>query len=180
MELKKRLTPEVETLLNERLKAEYLSVTLFEGIANWCNCYGFMKAKDVFRQYADEELSHARRLADYMLDRCGNPKIGVLPEQPSDYKSLLDVVVKAYDHAILITEGYNKLAKQLLAVGDHVTYKMVQWYLKDQVHEEVIYADAITFANRLGLTDDSKGVEWKALEHFLGNNLNKPCKKCGK
>ena len=169
MELKKRITPEVETLLNERIKNEYISAMIYEVMSNWCDCYGFYKAKDKYRKYHDEELTHARRLTDYVIDRNGIVKTGVIPEQPSEYKSLLDVVVKSYEHEITITDAYNKLSKQVLTTGDMVTLTELNWFTHEQIEEESKFADAIILANRLGLTDTSVGIEWFKLEDFISS-----------
>ena len=169
MELKKRVTPEIETLLNERIKNEYISAMIYESMSNWCDCYGFFKAKDKYRKYHDEELSHARKLTDYLIDRNGIVKIGVIPEQPSEFKSLLDVVYKSYEHEITISDAYNKASKQMIALGDMITLSELNWFTHEQIEEEAKFADAIILANRLGLTDEFKGIEWFKLEDFIAS-----------
>lgn len=167
MELKKRISDEVEKLLNERIKNEYISAHIYWNIANWCNCYGFYKAKDKFRAYGDEELKHARKLEDYMNDRNGNVTGFIIPDTGKPYKSLLDVLMKSYEHEISITEGYKNLSISLLGVKDMVTYEFIQWYIGEQIEEEAKFGDVLVTANRLGITDECTGIELLKLEELI-------------
>lgn len=163
----KRLTPDIETKLNERVNGEYKSAQIYESIANWCNCYGFFKAKDLFRKYADEERVHMRKMIDYIIDRNGEAKLGVCPAFDIEYKSLLDVVETAYKHEVSITEAYRTLSTEVLASKDQVTYGILQWFLQEQIEEEAKFADALVIACNLGITHDTKGMELMEFEESL-------------
>jgi len=166
MELKKRISEEVEKLLNERIKGEYQSAYIYWAMSNWCDCYGFFKAKDKYRKYGDEEISHARKLEDYINDRNGKVVLQVIPVPQQEFKSLLDVITKSYEHEQVVTDNYTKLASAIFNT-DKVTFAELQWFVTEQIEEEAKFADAIIFANRLGITDETTGVELAELEDFL-------------
>ena len=167
MELSKRISPEIETQINERITYEYKSAYIYFNMANWCNCYGFYKAKDKYRQYGEEELKHAHKLENYINDRNGRVALGVIPSQTSEYKSLLDVLIKSYEHEITITEAYKNLSRAVMAAGDMVTFSELEWFVHEQIEEEAKFGDVIITANRLGITDETKGIEIIELENQL-------------
>lgn len=167
MELSKRISPEIETQINERITNEYKSAYIYFAMANWCNCYGFFKAKKKYRAYGLEELEHAHRLENYLNDRNGKVCLGVIPSQTTEYKSLLDVIIKSYEHEVSITDAYKALSKGVMAAGDMVTFSELEWFVHEQIEEEAKFGDVIITANRLGITDETKGIEIIELENQL-------------
>ena len=167
MELTKRISDRTENLLNLRVQGEYQSFHIYNAMSNWCDCYGFYKAKDKFREYADEELKHARKLIDYILDRNGIAKTPAITEIQSEYMSLLDVVNKAYQHECSITTSYNTILPIVKEEKDEVTYDFLQWFVHEQVEEEAKFGDLLITAKRLGITDTSVGIELLKFEELL-------------
>lgn len=167
MELKKQISDKTEQLLQERVKGELQSSHIYEAMANWCFCYGFYKAFAKYRQYADEERTHMRKMIEYIMDRNGYTCVPLVIEEKGDYKSLLDVITKSYEHELLVTAAYRKIAPVIRNEGDELTYDLLQWFLHEQVEEETKFGDILIQANRLGITDESKGIEVYKLEEFL-------------
>lgn len=164
---RKRILPKVEELLNQRIQFEIISSHKYEAMANWCLCYGFKHASEVYRKYADEERTHMRRLMNYMIDRNGEPKIEIIQGVPNEFLSLLDTIEQAYNHEISITESYKTIGRLILELGDEVTYSELLWFIHEQIEEEAKFNDLLASACRLGLTHESKGTEWFTLEELM-------------
>lgn len=166
MELKNRIDEKIISLLNDRIKGEYYSAYLYYSISNWCDCYGFKKAKEKFRNYGDEELTHARKIEDFVNDKNGKVILQSIPKPPTEFKSLLDVVIKSYEHECTITDAYNKLS---LALVDKcsVCFDFLIWFVNEQQEEEAKFGDIITIANSMGITDETKGIEIFKLEELI-------------
>jgi ferritin len=167
MELKKQISDKTEQLLQERVKGELQSSHIYEAMANWCFCYGFYKASDKYRKYADEERSHMRRLMTYIIDRNGISCVPLAIEEKCEYKSLLDVITKSYEHEVSVTAAYRKIAPVIRNEGDEVTYSELQWFIHEQIEEETKFGDLLILANRLGITDTTTGIELFKLEDEL-------------
>lgn len=167
MELKKQISDKTESLLQERVKGELQSSHIYEAMANWCFCYGFYKAFDKYKKYADEERSHMRKMMEYIMDRNGYTCVPLAIEEKGEYKSLLDVITKSYEHELLVTAAYRKIAPVIRNEGDELTYDLLQWFLHEQVEEETKFGDLLILANRLGITDITTGIELTRLEDEL-------------
>ena len=161
--LKSRISKEVNNLLNARIKGEYESAYIYYAFANWCNCEGFFDARDKFRKYGDEELTHARKLEDYVYDKNGEVELEVIPVFKDSIKSLVDVITKAYEHELIVSDNYIKLAN-LLSKSDVTTFSFIQWFINEQIEEEAKFGDVLAFACSHGITDSSTGADLHILE----------------
>ena len=95
MELQKRISDRLETLLNIRVKGEYESFWIYNMMSNWCDCYGYYDAKEVFRKYADEEMKHARKLEDYIMEL--ETENSMLKNKTDDIASIKSMVESIYN-----------------------------------------------------------------------------------
>ena len=163
----KQISDKVEVLLNKRVTAEWYSAQLYELMSNWCDAKGFFKAKEKFRQYAQEERVHAQKLTDYIIDRNGCVNVISIEGCMSNYKSLLDIVNKSYEHEITISNSYKLLEKQLCDEGDITSKEFIRWYILEQIEEEAKFADMLAYAENLGITDDTKGFELLKFENYI-------------
>jgi ferritin len=126
----------MEKAINEQINAETYSAYLYmsmsahfksanlDGFANWFSvqCY--------------EELFHAKKFYDYLLERGG--KVTLLPIQgpPTEWSSPEKAFEDAYRHEQLVTGRINDLVNLAIEEKDHATNAMLQWFVGEQVEEE--------------------------------------------
>ena len=136
-------------------------------MSNWCDCYGYYDAKEVFRKYADEEMKHARKLEDYIIDQNGTAKPLQLTVPQYEFMSLLDVIKVAYEHEKSITDSYKLVLNIAQEEKDQKSYSFLQWYITEQIEEENKFGDILITAQRLGILDSTTGIEMLKLEELL-------------
>ena len=126
----------VQEAINEQVRAElhsayvYLAMSAqlaegnYDGFAHW------------MRLQAQEELQHAMKLYDYLLERGGHVDLRGVESPGSDFGSPLEVFEKALEHERMITGMIHGLFRLAREEGDYATEHMLQWFIEEQVEEE--------------------------------------------
>jgi ferritin len=110
---------------------------------------GWMKAQ------ALEEVGHAGRFFDHVVERGGRAKLGAIDAPPVEWDSFLAAFEAAYAHEQKVTGLINDLVELARSEKDHATETFLQWFVAEQVEEEAS-VDAIV--RRLRLAGDAKGA----------------------
>lgn len=97
------------------------------------NMQGFAKW---MRTQSDEEMKHAMRLFDYVIDRDGRVVLQSIPKPPLDFESLAKIFQQVLDHEREVTSMINKLYELAINDNDHATAVELQWFISEQVEEE--------------------------------------------
>jgi len=130
------LTEKMENALNNQLNAElysgylYLSMNAYfksinlDGFANW-----------MYFQ-AQEELTHAMKLYDFIISRGGRVKLAQVEAPPTLWDSPLAVFEATLEHERKVTGLINDLVDRALEAHDHATNIFLQWFVSEQVEEE--------------------------------------------
>jgi len=130
------LSKEVEKAINNQIKNEYYSSYIYLSMAAYCesiNMQGFAKW---MRTQSDEEMKHAMRLFDYVIDRDGRVVLQSIPKPPLEFGSLAKIFQQVLDHEREVTSLINKLYELAINDNDHATAVELQWFISEQVEEE--------------------------------------------
>lgn len=146
---------EVQDAINEQIKHEffaayqYLSMmTYFEemalgGFATW------------MRLQAQEEVSHAMRLLDFLLDRGGKVELHAIDEPKTGFASPLEVMRAALAHEQRVTGLINDIYELAVEHKDYPAQVLMQWFISEQVEEEKNAGDLV---DQLEFFGDSPGA----------------------
>lgn len=108
-----------------------------------------------FDMQAKEEMIHARKLYDYILERGGRVKLDTIKAPPYDFGSFLEIFEGALEHEEYITSRINDLVELSQKLKDHATFNMLQWFIGEQVEEE---ASAGELVDKMKLIGDHTGA----------------------
>lgn len=153
----------IEDAINQQIVREMYSSNLYLAMSAYfasINLNGFSNWMHV---QAEEEMMHALKFFDYLIDRGGKVKIGQIAAPPSEWESPLAAFEDALRHEQLVTGWINDLADLSFNEKDHATSSMLQWFIDEQVEEEATTSEIV---ERLKLIGDSKGALF-----FLDNEL---------
>ncbi|MCG8571518.1 MAG: ferritin [Spirochaetes bacterium] len=126
----------LESELNKQINAElysaylYLAMSAFfedknlKGFANWT------------RVQAQEEVSHAMKIFDYVNERGGRATMAAIDGPENEWKDTIAVFDQIYQHEQKVTGLINHLVDLATAEKDHATFNMLQWFVAEQVEEE--------------------------------------------
>ena len=126
----------VEKLINKQIYEEINSAYIYMSMANYLESKGWKGFAQWMKIQVQEELSHAKKFQDYLLERDGKVILETIPKPIQDWKSVTNVFAEAYKHEQHITECINNMVKQTRAENDYATEGLLQWFINEQVEEE--------------------------------------------
>ncbi|MFW6268931.1 MAG: ferritin [Bacillota bacterium] len=130
------LNDKVETALNEQINAELYSAYLYQAMGAYfesVDLEGFAQWMDL---QADEEISHARKIYDYVNERGGRVILESIEAPPSEWENPTKAFENAYEHEQKVTAMINDLVDIADQENDRATYSFLQWFVDEQVEEE--------------------------------------------
>ncbi|SES20839.1 ferritin [Pedobacter rhizosphaerae] len=136
MRIKCLISQEIETLLNQQIKKEAHSSSLYLSMASWCNQNGFDFSSDYFTKQSEEERIHQMKLFKYVLDMGGNAISPEVTNIKTEFGSFREVFEDALEAEIAITQSFKNIAARCHKEMDFVTMEFLNWFLKEQREEE--------------------------------------------
>jgi ferritin len=122
--------------LNEQINKEFFSAYLYLSMAADFEAKNFFGFSKWMRVQAGEELKHAQKLFDYVLERGGQVDLQAIEKPKQTWESPLKAFQDAYEHEQSITNSINKVYETAQSEKDYATMEFLQWYIKEQVEEE--------------------------------------------
>jgi len=136
--------------MNQQIKNElesyyiYLSMAAYfhsqnlDGMAHWMRCQ------------AHEEMIHAMKFYDHIIDRGGVVRLLDLKQLKTEWTSPMEAWQNAYEHEQFITGKINNITKIAREENDYASEPMLAWFAKEQIEEE---------SNTSKIASDMKMVE---------------------
>jgi ferritin len=146
-----KINPKVIKILTDRIKDEYMAHYYYRAVANWCQDMNYKKAAEFFSNEADDELEHAKKIQEYMVDFNIQPVIPNAPTKHS-FENLIDIVHGAYEMELGLMKAYNK-DSQSLFTSDITTFDFLTEFRVIQKGAVVEYNDLINATNLVDKTD---------------------------
>jgi len=150
------LKPEIEAALNHQVNNEmwaaynYLSMTCFCENMNLNGFAAWMKAQRT------EELAHAERLIQYILDRGGKVDLAAVKKPQSEYKDIRELFDQALAMEQLNTKAIHDLYSLATKLEDYSTQSHLKWFLDEQVEEEKVFDEVKSLLEMAG--DDKSAL----------------------
>jgi ferritin len=137
------------------MSAYFQSINL-AGMAHW------------MRVQAREELAHAMKFYDHVIERGGRVSLQVVDAPAAQWDSPLAAFEDAYRHEQKVTGLINQLVDDAVQSKDHATNAFLQWFVTEQVEEEAS-VDAIV--QKLKLVGGAPGGLFM-IDHHLGERAS--------
>ncbi len=142
------ISKEMGKLLNEQLNLEFYSSYIYLGMSAYCSDIAYSGSATWFKLQAKEELEHAMKLYDYILDQGGEIHLTKIEEPERNYSSLADAFSKALEQEQSISASINKLMGEALKANDYATSIFLQWFVTEQIEEEANVGDIVGLFSR--------------------------------
>ncbi|MFP4556676.1 MAG: ferritin [Bacteroidales bacterium] len=130
------LKPKVKQAINEQINAEIWSAYMYLSMSSYFASEGLNGFANWMRVQWQEELTHAMKFFDYMLDRGEQPILKPIKEVPEKWNGALNVMEETLKHEQLVTSLINNIMDIAIEEKDHATKSMLQWFIDEQVEEE--------------------------------------------
>ncbi|MEM7782939.1 MAG: ferritin [Planctomycetota bacterium] len=152
------LTSKIQSALNKQLNQEMHSAYVYLAMAAEADKMGLPGFTNWFKMQYNEELSHADRFFNFILERDGEVFLDTIAKPEISVESPLSLFEKALDHEKHITSCIFKIKDLAKEESDHATDVFLEWFVSEQVEEE---------ANTRGVIDQLKMVKDNANGLFL-------------
>ncbi|WP_432708540.1 ferritin [Pedobacter sp.] len=133
---KSLISADVEMLLNQQVKKEAHSSSIYLSMASWCDRNGFDNSADYFFKQAEEERAHQLKFFKYILDMGGNAVSPEVMNIKGEYNSFREVFEEALEQEINITQSIKNIAARCHKEQDYITVEFLNWFFKEQREEE--------------------------------------------
>jgi ferritin len=144
------LKPKVKQAINDQINAEIWSAYMYLSMSTYFTTQGLTGFANWMRIQWQEEISHAMKFFDYMVERGEQPILMPIAAVPNKWKSALNVMQETLKHEQKVTALVNNIMDVAIEEKDHATKSMLQWFIDEQVEEE---------ANAQAIIDDLKLVD---------------------
>lgn len=130
------VSEKMQDALNGQMNAEMYSAYLYLAMAAYYEDSDLPGFANWMRVQAQEEMTHAMKFYDYLVQRGARVALDTIEKPPFDWESPLDVSERVLEHEKKVTGLINNLVNLAMDEKDHATNNFLQWYVAEQVEEE--------------------------------------------
>lgn len=126
----------VESALNKQINEELFSAYVYLQMAAKADQLGLPGFANWFKMQYGEELAHADRFFNYVLERDGVVELDAIGRPELGDETALSLFEKSLAHEQHITKLIFELKDLARAESDHATDVFLEWFVNEQVEEE--------------------------------------------
>lgn len=157
----------MEKALNEQVNAEMYSFYLYLSMSAWADSQGLKGLTNWMRVQAQEEMSHAMKIFDFINERGGVAELKAIAEPPKEWDNIITVFDAVLAHEKTITASINELYDLAHQKKDHASSTFLHWFVIEQVEEE---ANVSEILDQLRLID-GQGTGLFMLDREFGQRV---------
>ncbi|GAA1201598.1 ferritin [Brevibacterium paucivorans] len=152
-----KLADALEAKFNEQITLEFEASMTYRQLAVIADAQSFPGMAQWLRAQADEEIVHANKFIDHVVDRGGHAQIGDIPapKVAADVKPV-DIFKAALAHEEKVSEAIRELYRAADAQGDLDSRPLLNWFLNEQIEEEATVGEIVDQLVLAG--DDGNGL----------------------
>ena len=151
-----KMTEALEAAFNEQITLELVASTTYRQLAIEVDVRDLPGMAAWLRHQADEEIVHANKFIDHMVDRNMHPRIGAGAAPHTKFDSVLAVFEAALAHEEKVSASIRELYRTANAEGDLDSRPLLDWFLSEQIEEEATVSEIIGRLRLIG--DDGSGL----------------------
>ncbi len=137
--------------INDQINYELLSSYLYLSMTAYCENQDFYGAANFYRIQAKEEVDHAMKFYDYLLEQNAKVVLKGFEDPQVDFDGYKDTFEKSLAHEKSVTKRIYNLMDLALEEREHATISFLKWYVDEQVEEESNFNTIIGKINRAEL-----------------------------
>ncbi|MCD8303580.1 MAG: ferritin [Prevotellaceae bacterium] len=151
------ISNKLQDAINAQIVAEMWSANLYLSMSYYFAAKGYEGFAKWMKAQANEENEHAEQMAQYILRRGGEAKVGAIDAVPQEWDSPLAVFEHVYKHECHVSSLIDALVDLALAEKDKASQDFLMGFVREQVEEE---------ATAQGIVDKMKLGGQSALYHL--------------
>lgn len=140
----------VQDAMNEQIRNELYSAYQYLSMAAYCESANLPGFAHWMRTQAREEVEHAVKFYDFILDRNGRVMLLAIDQPHVEFGSALEVFEEALEHERRVTTMINDLYELAVKENDYASQTFLQWFVAEQVEEEKNAGDVVETLKMIG------------------------------
>lgn len=161
------INEKIQQAFNEQINHEIGSAYIYLSMASYFHSQNLDGMASWMKEQAKEEMAHAMKLFDHIIDRDGNVVLGAIEKPKTQWSTPLDAWKDAYKHEQFITGRINTLLKLSNAETDFASGPLLNWFVSEQIEEE---AQTLKIVQQLEMVGSS-GAGLIMLDKQLGKRV---------
>ena len=157
----------LQDAMNDQIKHELYSSYVYLSMSAYCESVNLPGAAQWLRVQAEEEIEHAMKFFDHIVERGGQVILQAIEQPPTDFDTLLAVFQAAHAHEKKVTGLINELYDLAVQEKDYPAQALLQWFATEQVEEEKSTSEVVATLEMIG--DDPAGLVM--LDRDLGSRV---------
>jgi ferritin len=130
------ISQKMQAALNDQINAELGSAYTYLSMAAYFEATNLAGSAQWMRRQAQEEVSHAMKIFDFVHSRDGRVTLAAIAQPPVEFASPLEAWEQVLKQEQGVTARIHKLYALAGAENDYATQVMLQWFVDEQVEEE--------------------------------------------
>lgn len=159
------MNEKLRLLLETQIIREMESAYLYRDMSRFYALKGLNGFASWFKKQAEEEMEHAEKIADYLIERDSFYEYRDIEFMKVDYQDVRQPLVKQLEHEKVVTGLIHNLYKVAEEVDDVAAKIFLNWFVEEQVEEE---ANAKALIDKIDLVGMG-GVAIYQLDKELAN-----------
>lgn len=146
------INEKIASAFNNQVTAELEASMVYLQLSYVLDDLGLTGMRDWMKAQSKEELEHAQKFAQHLLDRDYTPQIGDIAPPKLDVTSAIEAFEASLAHEQKISGLIRELAAIQDAEKDYDSRALIDWFLNEQIEEEATVGEII---DRLRIAGDS-------------------------
>lgn len=146
-----KLSTDLETKFNAQITLEFEASIVYRQLAIEADEQDLPGIAAWLRHQADEEIVHANKFIDHVVDRDNHASIGTIaaPDVKAGL-SVLEIFEAALAHEQKVSAAIRELYRSTDAAGDLDSRPLLNWFMDEQIEEESTVSEIIGRLRILG------------------------------
>lgn len=144
------LSPKLLGALNDQINAELGSAYTYLAMAAHFEASNLQGSAKWMRRQAQEEVSHAMKIFDFVNDCSGRVVLKAIPEPQGEFSSIVEIWESALKQEQAVSERIRSLYELAAEEKNYATQTMLQWFVAEQVEEEKTATTILDQVMRIG------------------------------
>ena len=161
----------VYELINDQINKELYSAYLYLSFADYYEEEGLSGYANYFEIQAQEERDHAMIFRNYLHENGEAVKLLAIDQPDKTFTNYLEPLEAALEHEKYVTALINDIYAAAKEVNDFRTMKFLDWFIDEQLEEEVNATDMVTKMKLFG--SDAKSL-YELDQEYLARTYSTP------
>ncbi len=145
----------VNALIEAQIGHEFGASQTYLSMAGWFEKESLGGFASWMREQSQEEIEHAMKFFDFLVDRGVAPKLPALPSPTNEFDGSLEVFEAAFAHEKKVTGQINAIYEAALEARDYQAQVLLQWFISEQLEEEKLTGGMV---DRLRMVEGSRSA----------------------